>query len=270
MKKYLLFLITFILIGVHNIAAASCDELQCISCTYDVGIYKIKYDVQADGFGGATITDRQYIKTDTESRLVYNFLDDTKYPISSENFIVNNELLSCPSNIYLKYAAGASTTIGVTLSFKVFSDSKSYESLSNSSDNKKPFIIDSNQAGKACNYTGYPNIPIIIRRVGDELKYEIGQNYEIATSDLKVNDFPEDENGECPTIYISCGSYSNNKFCRFYKEATDIDIMQNNPGQSGNDVPSGEDVGADNPNNSSNSNNNSSRNSYYIYNRFKF
>lgn len=240
MKKLFLLLITIIIFYYINVSAASCDDVQCITCSYTIGNYEVVYNVTANGSGGATFI-RSESKIDKTNVLTYLF-NDAENAIISENFIKNSNQLYCPSTIYMKYNAGASTNVGVNLSFTKFSESKANASLNtaNSTDNQKPFLKTENNSGKPCVYDGTMiqgtgNVPITITREGDSLKYELGNGYKVSNSEITTEDFPMDKEGTCPTIYIRCGSSGNDKYCYFYKDASSIDKIHGDNGQTGTD-----------------------------------
>lgn len=259
-KKSLLIIMFFCVIFIPKQAKAS-KELQSITCTYKINHYVITYSVNSTGSGGAILNDT-VTKEDVNNRTNYVF-SAPKNPVVSDNFIKDSKLV-CPNTLYVKYQAGASTNVGVQVSFVKFSDSKAEVSLSSQTDNQKPFISSENTSGKACQYQGVltqgnGSVPITITREGNDLKYELTNGYKIQNNELAVSDFPADKNGTCPTIYIKCGSSGNDKFCHLYKNPTTVDESQGNTGQTGQEPPKPTEPDKNN-NNSNNSTNNANNN----------
>lgn len=248
MKKIIILIILIISFAYINVNAATCDEVQCIRCIYKVGNYFATYDANADGLGGATV-EKKYNIIDDTNRVRYTFKDPTKNAISASNFIIESKKLVCPSRLYLRYETGASTNVGVEVSFSRFSDSKANATLTTKTDNEKPFLLpkQNNTKGKTCSYNGTKtvgsgSIPITITRNNNSLNYELGNGYKVGISELSYGDFPLDQKGKCPTIYIKCGSDRDNKSCHFYKDAIKIYKEQGNEGNEGNDTKTGDDI----------------------------
>lgn len=264
MRKNILFII-LLCCFVIPIKVKAAEGVQSISCTYNVGNYAVTYTVNGTGGGGAIISSNSATKIDVNNRTNYNF-STSENPVVANNFIKDSKLV-CPEMLYIRYQAGASTNVGVQVSFVKFSDSEAQVPLSRHTDNQKPFITSEITSGKPCQYEGKKgnsSIPITITREGDELKYELTNGYEIQNNEFTANDFPLDKNGTCPTIYIKCGSNDNDKFCSLYKEATEIDKTHENNGQIGHEPqkPTEPQKPSGNSNNNSNSNSNSTINNF--------
>ncbi len=226
-KKLLLFIFLWLCLLPLYVKAASCDTVQCITCSYSInGIYSVTYSVVASGTGSATFT-RNAEKIDETNRAVYNFTD-AENPVRPDNFINSNaSKLTCPSTIYVKYDGGASATVGVALSFTQFSNSAANFSIDNSTDNGKPFLLNASQElPKSCTYSGNIGTRNVttatITRENDQLNYEFTNGYQKASSgnDVAVEDFPTSATGTCPTVYVNCGGDGDNKFCTITKNAS--------------------------------------------------
>lgn len=246
-KINLIILIMSIFMFTKTINAATCDnDYQCITCTYAVGTYDVTFEVKANGKGGATVK-RTTKLTDEKSRVVYSFKDPSKNAITASNFIIESKKIVCPAKLYLKYETGASAKVGVYISFVKFSDSKANSALKDSTDNKKKFSTSKTKVGKSCSYSGTMiqgsgSVPVTITRNNNHLEYDVGNGYKVGTSEVSYQDFPKEKSGTCPTIYIKCGSNGSDKYCHIYKNPTVIDEAQSNPGQSGEDTPTGDDI----------------------------
>lgn len=254
-NRYFLFLfalITFLTFSIDAFAV-SCDEVQCITCTYEYVNSNILFSVTADGNGSATVT-RSSNKIDPNNRITYSFNSSTKNPIVASNFISSSSnKLVCPSKLYFKAPSNpGGTSIAFEISFIKFEDSAAETSLKNQDDNGKPFLVSgSSSAGKSCTYsgkmvTGGGSVPVTITRVQGELKYEIDNGYQVGITDLVVSDFPETMDGSCPNVYITCGSSGSNKFCTFSKNASIIDEAHGDPGQSGEGASDADEIGEEN------------------------
>lgn len=249
-RKVLLFgigIFSFLLFS--NASAATCDNVQCITCTYEVLGYDIKFEVSANGSGGATVT-RNASKLNPNNRVAYQFNDPTKNAIVSSNFISSSsKKLICPSVLYYLPPSNVGTTgaFPVEISFSIFSNSKASSKLKNSSDNKKSFFSTTSNAGKSCHYTGKMttgsgSVSVTITKEGNELKYELGNGFKVGNVDLEVDDFPTTATGNCPQIYVTCGNNGGNKFCSFSKNAGYVDEVRGDEGQIGENVPSYDDI----------------------------
>lgn len=234
MRKNILFII-LLCCFVIPIKVKAAEGVQSISCTYNVGNYAVTYAVNGTGGGGAIISSNSATKIDVNNRTNYNF-STSENPVVANNFIKDSKLV-CPETLYIRYQAGASTNVGVQVSFVKFSDSEAQVPLSRHTDNQKPFITSEITAGKSCQYTGdltqgSGSVPITITREGDALYYELTNEYKIQINEFSTDDFPSTKNGLCPIMYIHCGSNGNDKYCSLYKSPTATDKMHGYDGQS--------------------------------------
>lgn len=224
-NRILFFVILFALFFNFNLLvnAADCSKYACATCVYSNNSFKFTYDLKSSGDGSADLNFSS-TKADSNSRLVYKFSQN----LVARNFITNENKLFCPNSLYIKYDAGASTTVGVNVSAN---KSDGYVSINLSSESTNNNLSVGNSTSKSCSYNstsgaGNP-IKITVSLVNNSLKYELTDGWQINTASTKitVDDF---SGSDCPKLYVSCGSSGNNKYCSLSK-TNDFNIRDIDP-----------------------------------------
>lgn len=224
---YISLIVLSIIVYPKNIYADNtCDKYQCITCEANLGYCNIKFDIKADGKGGASKPEFSQELNDKSVKVACKL----EPSMSSSNFInSDNTSLVCPNKFFYTISPGNQGSItlihGKIYFNEIGSKNEHTGELKETYNNNKSFkesgIDNSNY--KSCDYTttiqGNTKIKATVIYNNGTLDYQVDDGWKITVdNDITADMFKGDS---CPGIGFSCFASGNNKYCTLSKENLD-------------------------------------------------
>lgn len=223
-----------------NVKADDCDKYACATCVYQNSSWKWKYDLKSDGNGSA------------ELRFSYELISNMgaagqayvpklySKTLVSKNFIdSSSNKIFCPNQLHLLYNGASAEIFGEPKNESMTKKTVAVDLLSSeSTNNNLSTIKEGTSLGKSCSYNfsktqGQGTIKVTITPIGDELRFELSDDFDINKNfngyDLTIEDFKGDS---CPEIFGQCGSYGDDKYCSVSK-THHFDVLDRDEAQEG-------------------------------------